>query len=82
MRREHLAFIQCPCLFVQGTRDSLCRLDLLQPEIERMNVPVELFIVEGGNHSFQVPARVGKTKEQVRQEILNRLLVWMKGLSV
>ena len=82
MRREHLASIRCPCLFVQGTRDNLCRLDLLQPEIESMQAPVDLFVVDGGNHSFLVPARLGKTKDEVRQEILDRLVIWIKGLTV
>lgn len=79
MRREHLASITCPTLFIQGTRDSLCRLDLLRAELERMPARVELYVVEGGNHSFQVLKSMGRSNQEVLREIARRLTDWMKA---
>jgi predicted alpha/beta-hydrolase family hydrolase len=59
MRDEVLLALRCPVLFVQGTRDPLCPLDLLEGVRRRMTAPHELFVVEGGNHSLEVPRKRG-----------------------
>lgn len=59
LRDEVLLALRTPVLFVQGTRDPLCPLDALETVRKRMTAPNDLFIVEGGNHSLEVP-RGGK----------------------
>lgn len=54
MRDEILRKLTTPLLFVQGTRDPLCPLDLLESVRKQMIVPNELHIVEGGDHSLLV----------------------------
>src|SRR5208337_4296274 len=48
LRDEVLLALTTPALFVQGTRDKLCPLDLLEAVRRRMTAPSELHVVEGG----------------------------------
>ncbi|MBC8132851.1 MAG: alpha/beta hydrolase [Deltaproteobacteria bacterium] len=57
LRDEVLLALRTPILFVQGTRDPLCPLDVLMTVRARMTAPNELLVVEGGNHSLEVPRR-------------------------
>ena len=54
LRDKVLRELRTPILFVQGTRDSLCPLDLLENVRKEMKAPNFLHIVEGGDHSLQV----------------------------
>jgi predicted alpha/beta-hydrolase family hydrolase len=54
LRDEALLALRTPTLFVQGTRDALCPLDLLQNVRARMTAPNALHVVEGGDHSLIV----------------------------
>jgi predicted alpha/beta-hydrolase family hydrolase len=75
LRDEVLLKLQTPILFVQGTRDPLCPLDLLETARSKMTAPNFLEIVEGGDHSLLVRKRdLGKeTQEDVDQRILSRI---------
>ena len=53
LRDQILLALQTPILFVQGTRDPLCPLDLLASVRARMRAPNELHVVEGGDHSLE-----------------------------
>ena len=55
LRDEVLRALRTPIFFVQGTRDPLCPLEALATVRARMTAPNELLIVEGGNHSLEVP---------------------------
>jgi predicted alpha/beta-hydrolase family hydrolase len=74
VRDEVLRQITTPILFLQGTRDPLCPLDLLSTVTPRMQAPHVLHLVEGGDHSLAVRkgdlARRGETQEQVDGAIL------------
>jgi uncharacterized protein len=74
MRDKVLRELKTPILFVQGTRDSLCPLDLLEEVRHEMTAPNVLHIVEGGDHSLRVAKKqltaAGETQEQVDQRIL------------
>jgi predicted alpha/beta-hydrolase family hydrolase len=52
VRDEVLVRLRTPILFVQGTRDPLCPLDLLEEVRGRMAAPTALHVVEGGDHSL------------------------------
>jgi uncharacterized protein len=41
-------------LFIQGTRDTFARPDLLAAVLERLGPRADLVSVEGGDHSFRV----------------------------
>jgi predicted alpha/beta-hydrolase family hydrolase len=57
VRDRVLLELTTPILFVQGTRDTLCPLERLEPVRARMQAPNELFVVEGGDHSLAVGKR-------------------------
>src|SRR3989442_2580318 len=60
-RAEHLAQVQVPMLFLQGTRDDFADLKLLKPLVKRLGQRATLHLVEGGDHSFHVlSGRVGR----------------------
>jgi uncharacterized protein len=54
LRDQVLRDLRTPILFVQGTRDQLCPLDLLERVRSEMTAPNFLHVVEGGDHSLAV----------------------------
>ena len=54
LRDEVLIALRTPILFVQGTRDALCPLDLLEDVRKKMTAPSYLHVVPGGDHSLIV----------------------------
>ena len=54
LRDEALLALRTPTLFVQGTRDKLCPLGLLETVRARMTARNALHAVEGGDHSLLV----------------------------
>src|ERR1700693_2259323 len=71
LRDEVLPALQTPIVFVQGTRDALCPLDLLESVRAKMAAPNFLHVVEGGDHSLLVRKKdLGdETQEEVDQKI-------------
>lgn len=55
-RAEHLYKVSVPMLFLQGSRDALASLDLLKPVCKKIGTLAELFIIDGADHSFHLPA--------------------------
>jgi len=54
LRAEHLARIEVPMLFLQGTRDQFARQDLLAEVLDGLGDRATLVPIEGGDHSFRV----------------------------
>lgn len=77
LRVEHLKLIRVPMLFLQGTRDPLCNMDLLQQTLSCLSAPVTLHRIEGGDHSFEVPKRSGRTEAEVWEEIVDTITRWI-----
>src|SRR5438132_6634902 len=75
-RAEHLAQVQIPMLFLQGTRDDFADLKLLKPLVQRLGERATLHLVEGGDHSFRVLKRSGKTDAAVIDEIADAIAEW------
>jgi uncharacterized protein len=76
-RGKHLFGIHIPMLFLQGTKDALADLSLLEPLCKGLGVRATLALFEDAGHSFHAPARTGKTDAAIRSEMLNRLTDWM-----
>jgi predicted alpha/beta-hydrolase family hydrolase/peroxiredoxin len=79
-RAEHLYDIEVPMLFLQGSRDSFAHLDLLLPVCQRLGARATLHIVEGGDHSFKVLKRSGRTEEDVMDELAGAICNWSGDL--
>ena len=72
-RAEHLDAVQIPMLFLQGTRDDFAGLDLLRPVVARLGKRATLHLVEGGDHSFKVLKKSGRTDAQVMDELAEQI---------
>ena len=68
-RGEHLAEVEVPMLFLQGTRDKLADLDLLRPLLEGLGERARLHVVDGGDHGFHVLKRSGRSDDAVLDEL-------------
>jgi predicted alpha/beta-hydrolase family hydrolase len=77
LRDKVLRDLRTPILFVQGTRDPLCPLDLLEKVRKEMTAPNSLHVVEGGDHSLLVTKRqltdTGRTQEEIDERILRTI---------
>jgi hypothetical protein len=83
LRNEVLLALQTPILFVQGTRDVLCPLDLLEPVLNKMTAPNFLHVVAGGDHSLMVRKKdlVNKTQEDVDLRIQTAICEFIAQFS-
>ena len=74
LRDKVLRELQTPILFIQGTRDPLCPLDLLEEVRSQMKAPNSLHPVEEGDHSLRLTKRglqaASETQDDVDQRIL------------
>jgi uncharacterized protein len=75
-RAEHLDAVQVPMLFLQGTRDEFTGLDLLRPVVQRLSARATLHLIEGGDHSFKVLKRTGRTETDVFNELADTITAW------
>jgi predicted alpha/beta-hydrolase family hydrolase len=81
-RAEHLAGVKIPMLFIQGTRDKLAELDLLNPVVADLGALAKLHLVQDADHSFHVPARSGRNDRAVMAEILDALVAWIAEVGL
>ena len=86
IRDEVLRALTTSILFVQGTRDALCPLDLMERVRAEMKAPNLLHVVEGGDHSLRVPKRqfqgTSKTQEDIDHEILKAIAGFVDQLPM
>ena len=64
-------------LFLQGTRDNLAELPLLERVIQALGARASLTLFEHADHSFHVPVRSGRNDRDVMREVLDTLAIWM-----
>ena len=79
-RAAHLNEVKQPMLFIQGTRDSLADLDLMKNVCKKLGKRATLHIVEGGDHSFKVPKKLGGDANAVMADISNAVSTWVEGV--
>ena len=76
-RGKHLFEVKIPMLFLQGTRDDLANLQLLEALCEQLDARATLKLFQDADHSFHVPARTGRKDSEVRIELLDVLADWI-----
>jgi predicted alpha/beta-hydrolase family hydrolase len=83
LRDQVLRALRAPILFVQGTRDALCPLDLLEGVRTEMKAPNFLYVVEGGDHSLGARKRdlsaAGETQEEVDRRIFAAIAEFVRS---
>src|SRR6266516_5785087 len=86
LRDEVLRALTTPIVFVQGTRDALCPLALLESVRAEMKAPNFLHTVEGGDHSLRVPKRQlqgsGQTQDDLDQQALKAIVGFVDQLPL
>jgi uncharacterized protein len=75
-RAKHLADVHVPTLFLQGTRDTLAELTLLEPVVKGLGSSATLHPVRDADHSFHVLKRTGRNDDEVMDEILDAFVAW------
>jgi predicted alpha/beta-hydrolase family hydrolase len=82
LRDQVLMELKTPILFLQGTRDTLCPLDLLEGVRKRMQAPSTLHVVEGGDHSLIVAKTalkaLGSSQDEVDDSMLTAIARFLK----
>jgi predicted alpha/beta-hydrolase family hydrolase len=76
-RAQHLFAVEVPMLFLQGARDDLAYLSLLEPLIAQLGDRATLRVCAEADHSLHAPARSGRSDADIRAEALNAMLEWM-----
>ncbi len=79
-RAKHLADVRIPMLFLQGTRDALAELNLLEPVVKGLGSLASLHLVREADHSFHVLARSGRNDREVMNEILDAFAGWVGAI--
>ena len=80
-RADHLSDVEIPMLFLQGTRDELAALELLEPVVKGLGARATLKLLQDADHSFHVRASSGRRDPDVRRELILALVDWIDGLQ-
>ena len=79
LRDAHLPKIEVPVLCFNGTRDALCRRDLMEKATAGLR-GWEMRWLEGADHSFRVLKSSGRTDTEVLEEIGEASRRWLSTL--
>ena len=80
-RADHLSNVKIPMLFLQGTRDALAEMTLLEPVVAKFGKRATLRLFEHADHSFHVPARSGRSDADILIETVDTLVSWIGTLT-
>ena len=81
-RAKHLAEVRIPMLFMQGTRDTLAEVTLIEPVVTSLGPSASLHLVREADHYFHVLARSGRNDREVMKEILDTFSTWTGAIEV
>jgi uncharacterized protein len=68
LRDAHLPDIQVSTLCLNGTRDALCRTDLMEAVLERVRPTFRMHWLEGADHSWHVLKSSGRSDPEILEE--------------
>lgn len=78
-RATHLNEVKVPQLFLQGAKDKLANLDLMNEVVNDLS-NAKMKVIEDGDHSFNVPKRSGKTKDKVIKFLADEATTWISQI--
>jgi predicted alpha/beta-hydrolase family hydrolase len=79
-RADHLTQVTVPMLFLQGTRDTFARLDLITEVCQGLGSRAMLHQIAGADHSFGVPRASGRSPAEVVAELSTTIAQWARHL--
>jgi len=74
---DQLYRLIAPMLFIQGTRDRSCDIEVLRQTLTRVGAPTTLQVCQDADQHFKVLKKSERTEEEVREEVLNGLDGWI-----
>jgi uncharacterized protein len=81
LRTRHLPAISVPMLIVQGERDAFGTPHELRPVLRKLKAKSQLYVVEGGDHSFKVPKSAGIPQAQIHTRVLGEIERWLRATA-
>ena len=78
LRAAHLPDIRVPVLCFNGTRDALCRRDLMEKALEAVHAPWTMHWLEGADHSFHVLKSSGRSDASILEEVGAAVSAWLE----
>ena len=81
LRDAHLARIAVPVLCLNGTRDNLCRRDLMEGVVAGLSGAWTMHWLEAADHGFHVTPRSGRSDDDVLAEIADVCARWRSDLA-
>jgi predicted alpha/beta-hydrolase family hydrolase len=76
-----LRHVDVPSLFCVGSRDAFCDLDLLRPLLPTLFAPAELYVVEGGDHSFLLSRSSGQKPDGAYPDVAAKVAVFLTSAT-
>ena len=80
LRDGHLTAIPVPVLCMNGTKDRLCRLDLMERVAASLPTTWTMHWLEHADHSLKVLKRSGRTHEDVLAEVQETCTRWLEKI--
>ena len=77
LRDAHFAALRVPVLCFNGTRDALCRRDLMEASLEKTQARWSMHWLDGADHSFHVLKSSGRTDDDVFSEVATATHEWL-----
>jgi len=81
LRADHFGDIHVPALFLQGTRDALCELDLLAKCLTSFGAAHEVHVIEGADHDFKLLKKLERTRDEVLAELTDAIVRFEHALD-
>lgn len=75
-RADHLAQVEVPMLFLQGTRDPLAPQKSITAVCKKLGSRASLEIIECADHSFHVPKSSGKSDPEILGHLAQLTSAW------
>ena len=81
LRADHLADIEVPMLFVEGTRDPFCPLETLEAVRKGLKARTTVAVIDDGDHSFRVRKTSDRSTPEAWAEVVDAVATWLAGPS-
>lgn len=78
LQADQLFRIVNPVLFLQGSRDRTCDLEVLRRTLSRVGAPSALYVAQDADRNFAVPKKSPRTTDESRDEISAALDEWIQ----
>jgi predicted alpha/beta-hydrolase family hydrolase len=76
-RAAHLREAASPMLFLQGARDALAELPLLEGVVDSLQPRARLILAKDADHAFHAPAKTGRKDADVLAALLDAARDWL-----